>query len=150
MVGRRLGDVSREGALVNESDKALLDRAFSPTPAGKRTFETGATRDSDEGKLDFEGALSPAVVWAFAEYMERHTVMADGSRRPSDNWQKGIPLDAFMKSLLRHVVDLWMIHRGHTPIRPEDGHEVTLDDSLGAIMFNAQGYWHETLKAAEK
>ena len=33
-----------------------------------RQFETGAIRDDDEGKLDFEGCLSPLALEAFAEY----------------------------------------------------------------------------------
>lgn len=113
---------------------------------GVRHFDTGATRDSEDGKLDFEGFLSPRVLWAFAEYMDAHRVQTDGDLRASDNWQKGIPLDAYMKSLLRHAVDLWLIHRGHEVRRPEDGKVVTLADALGACMFNVQGYWHETLK----
>lgn len=115
-----------------------------------REFDTGATRDADDGKYDFEGFLSPQVLWAFGRYMHQHRVQADGSLRASDNWQKGMPLDAYMKSLLRHVFDLWLIHRGIEVARPEDGHKVTLDDSLAAILFNVQGYWHEILAFRER
>ena len=38
-----------------------------------------------------------------------------------------------MKSLLRHVIDLWKFHRGHK------GRE-TIKDALCAIIFNAQAY----------
>lgn len=114
-----------------------------------RTFDTGATRNSDNGKYDFEGFLSPSVLVAFGEYMNRHRYQADGSLRSSDNWQKGIPLDAYIKSLLRHVIDLWLIHRGQEAVRPEDGSHVDIDEALAAILFNVQGYWHETLKARE-
>jgi hypothetical protein len=111
-----------------------------------RTFDTGATRHTDNGKLDYEGFLSPAVLQEFAKYMHHHRIQSDGSQRASDNWQKGIPQDAYMKSLVRHVMDLWLLHRGHTVIRPEDGSEVTVADALGGILFNTQGYWHEILK----
>jgi hypothetical protein len=74
-------------------------RVFRP---GVRTFSTGATRDTDEGKLDFEGFLSPTVLKAFAEYMHEKRKMPDGSLRDSDNWQRGIPVDAYMKSMWRH------------------------------------------------
>lgn len=114
--------------------KELIDRASI------RRFETGATRNNDENQLDFEGFLSPAVLKAFAEYMHRNRRQADGSIRSSDNWQNGIPLDSYMKSLLRHVMDLWMIHRGLPP--RED-----FDAAVGGILFNAMGYWHETLKS---
>ena len=50
-------------------------------------FGTGATRDSDANKLDFEGFLSPPALEAYAEYMHRHRFQADGVVRASDNWQ---------------------------------------------------------------
>lgn len=102
-----------------------------------RTFDSGATRDGDEDKLDFEGFLSPLVLERFAEYMNRHRVQADGSLRDSDNWQKGIPMDAYMKSMWRHFMDVWMGHRYNLP----------KEEALCALLFNAQGYLHELLKA---
>ena len=104
-----------------------------------RTFDTGATRDRDDTKVDPEGFLSPAVLLAYCEYMHKHRVQSDGSLRDSDNWQKGIPLDAYMKSLLRHVFDLWMEHRG---LPSREG----LKDALCGIIFNVQGYLFEVLK----
>lgn len=104
-----------------------------------RSFDTGATRDTDEGKLDFEGFYSPIVVNRFGEYMTENRVQSDGSLRDSDNWQKGIPLDAYMKSLTRHFHDVWLAHRGYES-RDE------LEKSLCAVLFNAQGYLYEILK----
>lgn len=105
----------------------------------KREFDTGATRDTDEGKLDFEGFFSPSVMLAFAEYMNRNRKMADGSVRDSDNWQKGIPKDAYMKSMWRHFFDVWQNHRG---ISTHDD-DIT---NLSALMFNVMGMLHEKLK----
>lgn len=105
-----------------------------------RTFETGATRDAETGKLDFEGFLSPLVLERFAQYMHKHRTLADGSLRASDNWQAGIPRDVYMKSLFRHFIDAWSAHRGH-PARD------TLDEALCAMLFNAMGYLHELLVA---
>jgi hypothetical protein len=122
------------------------ERFLYDNPEAVRTFDTGANRDSEAGKLDFEGFLSPLVLWEFGKYMDKHRTLTDGSVRDSDNWQKGMPLDAYMKSLLRHVFDLWLLHRGQSVTRPEGG-DVTMEDALGGILFNAQGYWHETLKA---
>lgn len=110
-----------------------------------RRFETGATRDKEDCKLDFEGALSPAVLVAFTAYMNDHRFI-DGEMRSADNWQKGIPLDSYMKSLLRHVMDLWLLHRGLEAVRPETGVPVTVASALGGVLFNAQGYWHEVLR----
>jgi hypothetical protein len=102
-----------------------------------RVFPTGASRDTDEGKLDYEGFLSPRVLRRYAEYMQGHTTMADGTRRASDNWQKGIPREAYLKSLLRHTMELWEMHRTQ---------DVYNQDTLCAIVFNAMGLLHEELK----
>lgn len=107
-----------------------------------RTFDTGATRDSDEGKHDLEGFLSPTVINRFAEYMTKHRKQSDGSLRDSDNWQKGMPKEQYMKSLLRHVHDMWLEHRGN---KGRDD----IEESICAILFNAQGYLHELLKERE-
>ena len=108
-----------------------------------RTFDSGATRDSDDTKLDYEGFLSPYVLRRYAEYMNKHRVQADGETRESDNWQKGIPLHAYMKSLWRHLIELWTLHRlSHRgPVRREP-----FEEALCAIIFNASGYLHETVK----
>lgn len=62
-----------------------------------RHFPTGATRNLDDDKIDFEGFLSPLVIERYGQYMHRHRVQADGILRDSDNWQRGIPLSAYMK-----------------------------------------------------
>jgi len=109
-----------------------------------RLFETGATRDTDATKLDFEGFLSPAVLERFAQYMHEcrlRNIPPGQEIRASDNWQKGIPRDAYMKSMLRHVMDVWRGHRGGLPEPHSKAHE----DALCAIMFNAMGYLLESL-----
>jgi hypothetical protein len=105
-----------------------------------RNFDTGATRDTDEGKLDYEGALSPFVLQRYLQYMTEHQVQADGKTRLSDNWQKGIPRDAYMKSGFRHFMDWWTLHRTGTSFPG-------LEDALCALLFNVMGYLHETLQA---
>lgn len=114
-----------------------------------RSFEGGATRDADTGKYDYEGFLSPAVLREFAAYMHKHRQMPDGSTRGSDNWQAGMPVDVYMKSLIRHVFDLWLIHRGEDSTRPENGEVVSVDDALGGILFNLQGFWLQTLRSRQ-
>jgi len=114
--------------------------SFSHDPASLRRFSTGATRDTDTGKPDFEGFLSPLTLRRYGEYMHSHRVQPDGSVRDSDNWQRGIPLDAYMKSAFRHFLDAWSEHRG---VKTEAG----LEESLCALIFNASGYLHEVLKA---
>jgi len=104
-----------------------------------REFETGATRDNDDTKNDYEGFLSPLVIEAYGNYMTKHRKQADGKLRDSDNWQKGMPKDCYMKSGWRHFMDWWKWHRG-IPAGE------ALIDALCALMFNVMGYLHETLK----
>lgn len=109
------------------------------TPASVRTFGTGATRDLDANKLDFEGFLSPLVMERYAQHMHRARAMADGTMRASDNWQLGIPIGAYMKSLWRHFFDVWKTHRGY-PTASD------IETELCALIFNANGMLHEILK----
>lgn len=109
-----------------------------------RKFDTGATRNIDADREDPEGFLSPIVMDRFCEYMSKHRLQADGSLRESDNWQKGIPLKAYMKGLMRHVKHLWTRHRGFKVTDPKAG--VDIEEDLCAIIFNAQGYLHEIIK----
>lgn len=108
-----------------------------------RNFETGATRNSDAGRPDYEGFLSPLVIERFGEYMNSHRKQADGKIRESDNWQKGIPLAAYIKGLFRHFLHLWQRHRGYQVTDPLAA--ANIEEDLCAIMFNTQGYLHELL-----
>lgn len=102
-----------------------------------RTFETGATRDDDQFKLDYEGFLSPQALESFAAYMHKHRLQADGQMRASDNWQKGMPRDAYMKSMWRHFMDVWRLHRD------PNAADCDREEALCAVLFNVQGYLHE-------
>lgn len=109
-------------------------------PGGEvRVFDTGATRDTDEGKLDYEGFIDPSVLKRYAEYMHVHRVQSDGTLRDSDNWQRGIPKSAYMKSMFRHFMDAWLFHRGRYV-------QADFEDVLCAIIFNAMGYLSVILK----
>lgn len=113
-----------------------------------REFDTGATRDEDDSKLDYEGFLSPLALRRYAEYMHKHRKQADGEVRASDNWQKGIPFTAYAKSLWRHLVEFWTEHRAM--VCPTEEYDYSLPDNreeiLCAIIFNASGYLHELIK----
>lgn len=111
--------------------------------AKMRTFQTGATRNLDEDKFDYEGFLSPLVVRAYGNYMHKNRKQADGTIRASDNWQKGIPKDAYIKSGFRHFMDWWLEHRGY---KGRDG----IEDALCGLLFNTMGYLHEYLKDEAK
>jgi len=108
-----------------------------------RKFTTGAIRDSDQQKIDPEGFLSPLVIERYCQYMHKHRFMADGSVRESDNWQKGIPVDVYMKSMWRHFLDIWKWHRKVDEM-------VDIEESLCALLFNVQGMLFEILKSKEE
>lgn len=111
-----------------------------------REFKTGATRDKEKDKLDYEGFLSPIVLKAYANYMHKHRLQTDGKLRDSDNWQRLFGDkhdDVCMKSLARHFMDLWLEHRG---FKSRDGKK----DALFGIMFNAMAYLFKMLKEEEK
>jgi hypothetical protein len=99
-------------------------------------YPTGATRDDRADKPDYEGYLSPLVLARYGAYMLAHQRTAKG-RRESDNWQRGIPKDDYIKSAWRHLVAWWTAHRGYPA--PD------LEESLCAVIFNASGYLHEHL-----
>lgn len=110
-----------------------------------REFTTGATRDTENGKIDPEGFLSPLVIKAFSDYMHKNRIQADGNLRDSDNWQKLFGenhLDVCLKSAWRHFLDLWLFHRGYK------GRD-TIDDAICGLLFNIQAYYYKILKDRE-
>lgn len=118
-----------------------------------REFNTGATRDSDEGKIDYEGFLSPEVLEVYGKYMNKHRIQADGKVRDSDNWMKGFGdnhCEVCIKSLWRHFMDMWFIHRGYKRTDNKDGHEVTLIEACSAMLFNIMAYMYIYLKEQKK
>ncbi len=113
--------------------------------AEMREFATGATRNVDNNKPDFEGFFSPLVLERRAQYMHKNRHQADGKLRDSDNWQKGIPFNAYMKSAFRHFFEWWKTHRDHSPAVELD----TTEEAICALMFNCEGYLHELLKVRQ-
>ena len=109
-----------------------------------RRFESGATRDTDEGKLDFEAYLSPLVLLRYAQYMQKHQTRSDGTKRAGDDWQAGMPKAEYMKSMLRHVFDVWLHYRNHGDMARED-----LETALCAVIFNVMGYLFNELEGLD-
>lgn len=107
-----------------------------------RSFDTGATRDTAQGKLEPWGFTSPLADIAFCEYMHANRKQSDGALRASDNWKKGIPVDAYWHSLSRHVLDLRLQWEGY----PGSARTSDMIESLCAIRFNVDGLLHELLR----
>ena len=135
-----------------------------------RKFEGGAVRDSGQGKLDYYGFRHPKLEQLFAEYMERHQHLPDGSTRQANNWWAGWSKDISLQSLVRHVEDLQAIHAGYVVIEvrgpqgvrkvyhnlshnepyileeDEEAKVIGVEECTGAIRFNAMAYLLEHIK----
>ena len=134
---------------VSISDSIV--QVCEPMDHDMRVFESGATRNVDTGKPRYAGFLSPEVLQEFGRYMLRHQTQADGTTREPDNWKKGIPIDAYMESLLRHVIDIWQIHANNKGEDFAPTADVSaLKEALSATMFNTMGYLYEILKSEEE
>jgi hypothetical protein len=120
------------------------DPSGTPIPLyDMRKFATGATRDADDGKYDYEGFLSPFALERFAAYMHKHRKQSDGELRDSDNWQKGMSEDVYLKSLWRHMHAAWTIHRGGEVTEIRNGLPVDMEEAVCGVLFNAMGILHE-------
>ena len=111
-----------------------------------REWDSGGKRDTDEGKLDYDGFLSPVVLKRFAQYMQKHRTMRDGSIRDSDNWKAGFGdfrehAETCMKSMFRHFMCVWGIHRC------DEDETGDLEEALCGVMFNAMAWLHRLLKS---
>lgn len=89
------------------------------TSGDQQTWDTGAVRDSQEGKLRFD-LIDPNFLARVAERMRL------GAEHYGEfNWTKGIPSQRYMASLLRHVFAYYSGDRS--------------EDHLGAVGFNLMG-----------
>jgi hypothetical protein len=131
-----------------------------------RQFESGATRDTASGKIEYHGFRHPLLEHSFGEYMNKHRIQSNGELRDSNNWWKGWDKEISLQSLCRHLADLEAIHAGYDVYKLKvDGvekteyvnkgfmpngfgkHEfVSLDDCINAIKFNCNAYLLEHMK----
>ena len=91
--------------------------------SGKRQqFETGAIRDTTDGKGRFD-LISPEILFRLAKWSQL------GSIKYSDrNWEKGIPISRCIDSAMRHFVEYL------------DGWDD--EDHLAACVWNCQAVMH--------
>lgn len=113
-----------------------------------RTSETGCIRNSSQGKVNYQGALSPLVLEAYGKYIQKHALLPDGTIRDNKNWQKlfGTPEEhrqICIESMWRHFLDVLMEHDGYNS---RDG----LDEALGGLFFNLSAYWFSILKEEQE
>lgn len=105
-------------------------------------FNTGAIRDDQEGKPDFIETLSYTALRRYIGYMTEKK-----KKYGAGNFKKGIPIDSYEKSLMRHI-DKYMRNKY------ENGQDEPNEDHLSAMIFNIFGIMHEEeqtkLKNAKK
>lgn len=151
-IGQEDSVASREALDIEARDRAETEQAIDARMkaqignGAQEGFTTGATRSTSEGKVDFEGHINPEVLAIYGDYMHRHRVQRNGKLRASDNWQQGIPLHRYMKSLLRHTFELWRMWRGTGVVNPDSGGFFQFRDVLCAILFNVMGMIYEMNK----
>lgn len=98
-----------------------------------RKFKTGAVRDSDIGKENYSECVSQLALRRYALYMlSKEKLYGKG------NWRHGIPKEAYLESLLRHM--------NKYLIELKDGIVIEESDHLSACFFNLQGLMHELEK----
>ena len=131
---------------LKEKERAYWAEIRKDGAQAMRKFDSGATRDADTTKFDYEGFDSPLVTKRYAAYMHAHRKQADGTMRGSDNWQLGIPQEAYMKSLVRHMEDL----RLHWDGFADEAVDPDWESVLCAVLFNAKGLLFEHLKRKRK
>lgn len=99
-----------------------------------REFETGAVRDSGEGKEDYIETISWSAFKRYAQYMT-----GKKKKYGQGNFKKGIPIDSYEQSLVRHL-------QKYLSNKYEDGNNEKEEDHLSAILFNVFGIMHEELR----
>jgi hypothetical protein len=141
------GDLSfyddKNAVLPDDPAWGLRQPGSAPTV---RLFPTGATRSASTGKHEYARFMDPLVIRAFGAYMTKHRVQPDGSTRAPDNWKAGIPRQAYMDSLWRHLMDLWELHTYGTGVDHVTGQPLDLVETLCAVLFNGFGFLFEVLK----
>ena len=95
-----------------------------------RTFESGAIRDSLEGKESYVESISWLTMKRYAQYMTKAA-----SKYGRGNWIKGIPAESYEDSLIRHIQKYLSNKYYGTEVEPEVDH-------LSAALFNLQGLIH--------
>ena len=94
-----------------------------PKSGDLRDFGTGATRskDADSERYDL---ISPFAMRRLAK------IMAEGAETHGDaNWEKGVPLDATLNHLERHL-QLWKMEQ-------KTGNKNDADDHMAKVVWGA-------------
>lgn len=101
------------------------------------TFSTGAKRDL-AGKEDYIETTSWLAMKRYAEYMtSKQSIYGRG------NWKKGIPIESYEESLMRHL-------QKYLANKYDGASFESNEDHLSAAWFNLVGIIHEQEKLKQK
>lgn len=95
-----------------------------------RTFESGAIRDNDTSKEDYIETISWTAFKRYAQYMTSKKV-----KYGAGNFKKGIPIESYEQSLVRHL-------QKYLSNKYEGGTIEKEEDHLSAMLFNIFGIMH--------
>lgn len=91
--------------------------------AEQTVFESGAVRDSQEGKLRVD-LIPPECLWRMARLYTK-----GAEHYGEHNWEKGIPTESFIASMDRHWIKYKMGWK-------DEDHLASAVFNLFGIMFN--------------
>ena len=94
-------------------------------------FKSGAIRDDQNGKEDYIETISWTAFKRYAEYMT-----GKKSKYGAGNFKKGITIESYEQSLVRHL-QKYLVNKY------ENGKIEKEEDHLSAMLFNIFGIIHE-------
>lgn len=94
-------------------------------------FKTGAIRDVQDGKEDYIETIPWRSFKRYAQYMT-----GKKARYGAGNFKKGIPIESYEQSLVRHL-------QKYLENKYEEGDIEKSDDHLSAMLFNIFGIMYE-------
>lgn len=101
--GRVHGNISGTGSRTAvEPDPAEQDQYGFNFACDSRTFDTGAQRDSADGKP------RPDLISSFATQRKARVMQLGAVKYGVRNWEKGMPLSVFLASAYRHLNQFMM------------------------------------------
>ena len=96
-----------------------------------RRFKSGAIRDDDNGKEEYVETIAWRSLKRYAQYMT-----AKKSKYGQGNFKKGIPIESYENSLIRHI-------QKYLENKYENGTTENEEDHLSACAFNIFGIMFE-------